>query len=97
MNDTYDRIPEHLRRFVVDQDYAAYDELDQAVWRFILLQTYARLTETAHPAYAQGLRQTGISVERIPSIARPLSLSGTPAALDIGTKSFDARSLTWRI
>jgi hypothetical protein len=30
----------HLRRFVVEQDYVAYDEVDQAVWRFILLQTY---------------------------------------------------------
>jgi len=54
MTNTRDRIPAHLRPFVVDQDYGAYDEIDQAVWRFILLQTHARL------------RQTGISVERIP-------------------------------
>ena len=63
-----DRVPAHLRQFVVDQDYSAYDEIDQAVWRFVLLQTYARLKETAHPAYVSGLGQTGISVERIPRI-----------------------------
>ena len=63
-----DRVPAHLRQFVVDQDYSAYDEVDQAVWRFVLLQTYARLKETAHPAYVDGLAKTGISVERIPRI-----------------------------
>ena len=65
---TRDRIPGHLRQYVVEQDYAAYDEIDQAVWRFVLLQTYARLCETAHPAYRDGLAQSGIDVERIPRI-----------------------------
>lgn len=62
-------VPPHLRRFVVEQDYAEYNAVDQAVWRFVLLQTYARLVHTAHPAYREGLAATGISVERIPSIA----------------------------
>jgi phenylalanine-4-hydroxylase len=69
MPETLDRIPAHLRRFVAEQDYGAYDEIDQAVWRFILLQTHARLVETAHPAYASGLGDCGIAVERIPRIA----------------------------
>ncbi len=63
------RVPPHLRRYVVEQDYAQYTEIDQAVWRFVLLQTYERLQHTAHPAYRQGLTQTGISVERIPRVA----------------------------
>lgn len=63
------RIPPHLRRFVVEQDYGEYTAVDQAVWRFVLLQMRARLVETAHPAYAEGLTATGISVDRIPSIA----------------------------
>jgi phenylalanine-4-hydroxylase len=62
-------IPEHLRRFVVEQDYAAYDAVDQAVWRFVLLQLSSRLGGRAHPAYSRGLAETGISVDRIPSIA----------------------------
>lgn len=65
---TRERVPAHLRRFVVEQDYGQYDEIDQAVWRFVLLQMYGRLKRSAHPAYAEGLGQTGISVERIPSI-----------------------------
>ena len=69
MPSAVERVPQHLRQFVVQQDYAAYDEVDQAVWRFVLLQTHARLRRTAHPAYANGLAATGISVERIPRIA----------------------------
>jgi phenylalanine-4-hydroxylase len=62
------KVPAHLRRFVVQQDYAQYTAADQAVWRFVLLQTHARLVETAHPAYRGGLAATGISVDRIPGI-----------------------------
>jgi phenylalanine-4-hydroxylase len=62
------KVPAHLRRFVVEQDYAKYTAVDQAVWRFVLLQTHARLVHTAHPAYRDGLAATGLSVERIPSI-----------------------------
>ncbi|QQR90521.1 MAG: aromatic amino acid hydroxylase [Myxococcales bacterium] len=66
---TLDRVPFHLRPFVVEQDYSAYNEMDQAVWRFVLLHTGAHLKDTAHPAYRRGLSDTGISVERIPRIA----------------------------
>ncbi len=52
----------------MQQDYSRYTAIDQAVWRFVLLQTHARLKATAHPAYSDGLAQTGISVEHIPSI-----------------------------
>lgn len=62
-------VPHNLRQYVVEQDYEQYTEVDQAVWRFVLLQTYERLQQTAHPAYREGLAQTGISVERIPRIA----------------------------
>jgi len=62
------RIPAHLRQYVVDQEYSAYDEVDQAVWRFVMLQTYDSLRETAHEAYVNGLAETGISVEGIPEV-----------------------------
>lgn len=66
---TLARVPPHLRHLIVTQDYARYTAVDQAVWRFVLLQTHERLKATAHPAYAAGLGQTGISVERIPRIS----------------------------
>src|SRR5271166_899352 len=68
MPDPAARVPAHLRRFVVQQDYSQYTAADQAVWRFVLLQMHARLTRTAHGAYREGLASTGISVDRIPAI-----------------------------
>ncbi|MDD9937096.1 MAG: aromatic amino acid hydroxylase [Myxococcales bacterium] len=67
--ETRDRVPPHLRRFVVEQDWDAYTPVDHAVWRFVLMQLYGRLVESAHPAYARGLSATGMAIERIPRIA----------------------------
>ncbi|HVY27784.1 MAG TPA: aromatic amino acid hydroxylase [Polyangiaceae bacterium] len=66
---TLARVPPHLRHLIVQQEYGRYTAVDQAVWRFVLLQAHARLKASAHAAYAEGLGQTGISVERIPSIS----------------------------
>jgi phenylalanine-4-hydroxylase len=65
---TLSRVPPHLRRYVVQQDYGAYDEVSQAVWRFVTLHAYARLRHTAVPEYLDGLGKAGMSVDRIPRI-----------------------------
>lgn len=62
------RLPAHLRRFVVGQEYEAYTPRDQAVWRHILKQLRNHLSEKAHPVYLEGLEATGIGAERIPSL-----------------------------
>jgi phenylalanine-4-hydroxylase len=62
------RLPPHLRRYVVPQDYAAYTPRDQAVWRHVLRRLVRHLASRAHPAYLRGLEATGIGVERIPSM-----------------------------
>jgi phenylalanine-4-hydroxylase len=61
-------LPPHLRRYVVPQDYPAYTPRDQAVWRHILGRLTAHLQHRAHPRYLAGLAETGIEVERIPSL-----------------------------
>ncbi len=48
-------LPPHLRRFVVEQDHAAYTPRDHAVWRHILRRLTAHLRERAHPRYLAGL------------------------------------------
>lgn len=68
MLSSHSRIPPHLRRYVVEQAYDAYGEVAQAVWRFVLLHLYGHLRHTAHPAYVEGLRATGLDVERVPRI-----------------------------
>ena len=62
------KLPGHLRRFVVAQDYGAYTPRDQAVWRHILCRLTGHLSGRAHPVYLEGLAATGIGVERIPSL-----------------------------
>ena len=63
-----ERLPAHLKRYVVDQDYSAYTARDHAVWRHILHRLVARLADSAHPSYLAGLAATGIGLERIPSL-----------------------------
>jgi phenylalanine-4-hydroxylase len=62
------KLPAHLRRFVVSQDYDAYTPRDQAVWRHILHRLKAHLADRAHPIYLEGLTATGIGSESIPSL-----------------------------
>ncbi|XXF80412.1 aromatic amino acid hydroxylase [Myxococcaceae bacterium GXIMD 01537] len=62
------RLPAHLRRYVVSQDYASYTPRDQAVWRHILAQLRGHLSNKAHAIYLEGLEATGIGSERIPSL-----------------------------
>lgn len=62
------KLPAHLRRFVVTQDYGAYTPRDQAVWRHILRRLTGHLRDKAHPVYLEGLEATGIGLERIPSL-----------------------------
>ncbi|MCB9025769.1 MAG: aromatic amino acid hydroxylase [Bdellovibrionaceae bacterium] len=61
-------VPIHLRKFVVDQNYQRYTPEDQAVWRFILSHLTQFLSENAHPCYMDGLKKTGITLDRIPKI-----------------------------
>lgn len=63
-------LPAHLKRYVVDQDYSRYTPIDQAVWRYIMRQLTSYLSEHAHPCYLEGLKKTGIEVDRIPEISR---------------------------
>jgi phenylalanine-4-hydroxylase len=62
------RLPPHLRRFVVEQDYDAYTPRDHAVWRHILRRLEQHLATRAHPDYLAGLTATGIGTEKIPSL-----------------------------
>lgn len=61
-------IPEHLRPYVVEQDPSLYTPIDHASWRFILRISSGFFKDHAHKKYLDGLRETGISTERIPLI-----------------------------
>lgn len=61
-------IPNHLQKYIVEQDYQKYTALDHAVWRYILRQLKNFLTQNAHESYLDGLIKTGIEIEYIPKI-----------------------------
>ena len=62
-------LPNHLKRYVVEQQPSAYTPLDHAIWRSIMRVNEAFFRENAHPLYREGLAKTGIPIEHIPHIA----------------------------
>ncbi len=62
-------LPTHLRQYIAEQDYSLYTPIDQASWRYIMRVSKEFFAEHAHPKYLDGLRETGVTVERIPKIS----------------------------
>ena len=62
-------LPQHLNKFVVNQNDKKYTPRDHAVWRFILRQLKTFLSVHAHPFYSEGLQKTGITIDSIPQIS----------------------------
>ena len=62
-------LPQHLKKYIVEQDYTKYTSLDQAVWRYVLRQLKHFLSEHAYKSYLNGLEQTGIEIDCIPKIS----------------------------
>lgn len=67
-NELIDRLPKHLKQFILPQDYQAYTPVNQAVWRYVMRKNVDFLSKVAHESYLDGLEKTGIDVEAIPSL-----------------------------
>ena len=67
-NEIIDRLPGHLKQFIKPQNYDQYTAINQAVWRYVMRKNVDYLSRVAHSSYLEGLRQTGISIEHIPSM-----------------------------
>jgi phenylalanine-4-hydroxylase len=63
-----DKVPVHLQQYVVEQDYGRYTPRDQAVWRYIMRKNLNFLGKHAHVSYLNGLKKTGISINKIPDV-----------------------------
>ena len=63
-----EQLPQHLQKYIVQQNYEKYTSLDHAVWRYVLRQLRHFLKINAHNCYLDGLEKTGIDIEKIPSI-----------------------------
>lgn len=67
-NPVINKLPKHLKSFIVDQNYERYTAQDQEVWRYVMRQNVNYLSKVAHQSYLDGLHKTGISVDHIPSL-----------------------------
>ena len=61
-------LPAHLRQFVVSQNYEDYTAVDHAVWRYVMRKNVDYLSKVADDSYVEGLRKTGITLDKIPNI-----------------------------
>ncbi len=66
---TFSEIPSHLKQYIATQSSDEYTPVQHATWRFILRQLKVFLQEHAHPFYLEGMKKSGIEVEKIPSIS----------------------------
>lgn len=62
------RLPKHLLKYIVEQNYHTYTSIDHAVWRYIMRRSIAYHSEHAHHSYFDGLTKAGINIDRIPNI-----------------------------
>ncbi|MDQ1151548.1 hypothetical protein [Sphingobacterium zeae] len=67
-NIVLERLPKHLKRYVVAQRYERYTALDQALWRYVMRQNYSFLKDVAHYPYIPGLKKAGLSIATIPNL-----------------------------
>ncbi len=67
-NPHIDRLPEHLKQFIIPQNYEDYTPINQAVWRYVMRKNVDYLSKVAHNSYLEGLKKTGISIESIPNM-----------------------------
>ncbi|MCA0933173.1 aromatic amino acid hydroxylase [Lutimonas saemankumensis] len=65
-NRVLDKLPNHLRDFIVKQPYDEYTAQNQAVWRYVMRKNMDYLSLAAHESYIPGLKMAGISIEEIP-------------------------------
>jgi len=67
-NPILERLPLHLKQYLVEQHYERYTPVDHAVWRYVMRQNYSYLKDVAYYPYIPGLRAAGLSIEHIPDL-----------------------------
>jgi phenylalanine-4-hydroxylase len=68
INKILSRLPAHLKEFIVEQHYDEYTAQNHAVWRYVMRKNIVYLKGVAHPSYLEGLKKTGISIDKIPRL-----------------------------
>jgi len=67
-NDQVAKLPLHLKKYIIEQEYDKYTPVDHAVWRYVMRQNYSYLKNVAYYPYIPGLKKAGLTIEKIPSL-----------------------------
>lgn len=67
-NQIINNLPNHLKSFIVDQEYARYSAQNHSVWRAVMKQNRTYLKKVAHSSYLKGLKKSGITIDKIPNL-----------------------------
>ncbi|MBO9617949.1 MAG: aromatic amino acid hydroxylase [Niabella sp.] len=67
-NNLIDKLPHHLKQYIVEQHYEHYTAVDHAVWRYVMRQNYRYLKDVAYYPYIPGLKKAGLTIEHIPDL-----------------------------
>lgn len=67
-NPLIDRLPQHLKQFIIPQNYEDYTPINQAVWRYVMRKNVDYLSKVAHESYLDGLKKTGLEIDSIPNM-----------------------------
>lgn len=67
-NKVLQKLPKHLRSFIISQPYDQYTSQNQAIWRYVMRKNMVYLKGFAHESYISGLQKTGVSANKIPKI-----------------------------
>ena len=63
------KIPSHLKKYIVDQNYKKYTSQDQAVWRYIMKGVRQNMSLYGVSGGLAGMEKTGITFDQIPKIS----------------------------
>ena len=63
------KIPSHLKKYIVPQNYKKYTTEDQAIWRYLMKRISALQYQYGHKDCVKGLKKTGITFHKIPKIS----------------------------
>lgn len=63
------KIPSHLKKYIVPQNYKKYTAEDQAVWRYLMKRITALQYKHGHQDCIKGMKKTGITFHQIPKIS----------------------------
>ncbi len=63
------KIPNHLKKYLVYQNYKKYTPEDQAVWRYIMKGIQYTMSLYGYRGCLSGMKKTGITFDKIPKVS----------------------------